>query len=151
MNTDFPKEIYEKAARYCATNEHCRQQVVENLLKRHISKSDIETVCEQLEKEGFINNQRFAKLYAISKLNQNGWGKIKIRFGLQQLQISEHDITEALQSISDEKYEAVLKKVLQKAAKVHLGEHWEKRQKIIAYAVSKGFEMELILKKISDF
>lgn len=148
MNTDFPKNAYEKAARYCAANEHCRQQVIENLLKRNVSKQEIEMICNQLEKEGFINNSRFAKLYAVSKLNQNSWGKIKIRFGLKQLRISDHDISDALLSISDEWYESVLKKVLQKAMKSHPQESREEQQKIVAYAVSKGFELDLVLKLI---
>ncbi|MDD4847428.1 MAG: regulatory protein RecX [Bacteroidales bacterium] len=145
-NSDFPKEAYEKAARYCAINEHCRQQVVDFLLKRKLEKSDIETICQQLEKEGFVDNLRFAKLYVISKLNQNSWGKIKIRFGLKQLQISEQNIAEALESIAEEKYVSVLQKVLQKATTAHPDKSWEEQQKVVAYAVSKGFEMELILK-----
>lgn len=148
MDTDFPKESYEKAARYCALNEHCRQQVFEFLLRRKLPKNDIERICDQLEKESYVNNSRFAKLYAISKLNQNSWGKIKIRFGLKQLQISEQDISEALQSISEELYQSALQKVLQKAMKAHPISNWEEQQKVIAYAVSKGFEIDLVLKMI---
>lgn len=146
MNTDFPKEAYKKAADYCAKNEHCRQQVEDPLLKYKVSSSDIELICDQLEKEGFIDNLRFAKLFAISKLNQNSWGKIKIKYQLKQLHLSENHISVALTSLSDELYEDVLRKTLQKATKTRPCKSRNDQQKIISFALSKGFEIDLILK-----
>lgn len=150
MNSDFPTENYEKAARYCASNEHCRKQIIDFLLKRKITTTDIEKICQKLEKEGFVNNLRFAKLYAISKLNQNSWGKIKIRFGLKQLQISENDISIAIQSIDDEVYEKALHRVLQKAMKAHPCKNEVNYQKVVKFAVSKGFEVAMILKNLPN-
>lgn len=150
MNSDFPKEAYKSAADYCVKDEHCKKQVVNFLIKRKISASDIELICDQLEKEGFIDNLRFAKLYAISKLNQNNWGKIKIRYMLKQLHITNCDISDALNSISDEKYEEILIKILQQTLKQRSCKSIKDQQKITLYAVSKGFEIDFVIKTLKQ-
>lgn len=139
------KMSLEKAANYCAYQERCQQDVRKKLRELKLDREDTEEVIYLLIKDDFLNEERFAKLYCRSKFNQNKWGKTKIHQHLKQKQISERNINTGLKEIKMEEYHKVLDKLISKK-KETLNEqnHWTKKQKIMQYAMQKGFEHEII-------
>ena len=53
---------------------------------------DREEVISILINQGFLNEERYTKIYCSSKFNQNKWGKNKIIQNLKQKGISERNI-----------------------------------------------------------
>lgn len=140
-----PKQALEKARWYCAKQEHCQSEVLMKLNEWEIDNETATDILVHLIQEGYINEERYAKLFSRSKFNQLGWGKIKIRHMLQQKKISEQCIKIGLLEIDEKKYIAHLKKEIQKKTK-ELKENntFILKNKLTKHFYSKGFEPDLI-------
>src|SRR5690554_5032489 len=99
--------LLEKARRFCLYRERSRQETLKKVKSWGIPYPVAEKIMQSLEEEKFINDARFAGIYARSKFNTNKWGKNKITAYLRQLGIDQSDIRNALAEIPHEKYESV--------------------------------------------
>ena len=133
-----------KAEHYCAYQERSQQEVRNKLYEWGLWPSAIENIISKLIEENYLNEERFAKAYTRGKFNQNGWGKIKIKMGLQLKKVSPPLIKKALMSIDLDDYMDTLSRVIEKKAKTVTEKNERKRHyKLQQYALSRGFEPEL--------
>ena len=142
----FDKEqAYQKALQYCAYQERTQQEVRDKLYEWGLHKEEVEVCIAQLIIDNFINEERFAKAYAGGKFRINKWGKVKIKQELKLKKISPYCIKKALEEIDDKEYLKVLNDIIQKKSKeVKETNKYKKFAKVASYAISKGFEPELI-------
>lgn len=153
-NNPVFQKIYGKTAQYCSENEHCRSQVRNKLLQWRVESSWIDDILSKLEKDDFLNEDRYAELFVRSKVRQNGWGRIKIMQALHFDRVNENSVQKGFVALDENIYRETLAKILQKAEQtVKAGNEKIKEQKIMAHAASKGFEINLIkeiYKKIKE-
>lgn len=143
------EEALTRAQRYCAKEEKCRFQVRHKLLEWGTDHDTAEQILEHLIRDNYINQERFAREYAVGKFRNNKWGRFKIANELMRLHISNDVIEKALQEIDPSDYEALLNKLLM--ARYHSLKGTEDRtasQKIATFAIGKGFEPELVWKTV---
>lgn len=139
------KEALNYSMNLCSKQERCKGDIREKLQKYGLNEADIAKVLSELEKEKFIDETRFAAMFASDKLRLNRWGKIKIRHMLYQKQISGDIIDEALQKMDGDEYEEILYHELVKKKKtIRSGSPWEIRGKLFGFARQRGFEPDLI-------
>ena len=103
------KEGLECAYRYCTVAEHCRSEVKAMLERHQADETSICHILEQLEKERFIDESRYAKAFVHDKLCFARWGRIKISYALRQKRIPDEIIEDAISSIDPDDYYAALK------------------------------------------
>lgn len=141
MNSEFLHIL----ARYCAYQERCVQELHLKMKSLGIEEDQFSTYLIWLEENNYLNEERFAEIYARSKFNQKKWGRNKIRFELKQRKINPVFIQKALEQIDDDTYLSTLKDVIdQKAKKLTSKDPWINQQKCYQFALSKGFESDLI-------
>ena len=100
----------------------------------------------------FVNDERYAKAFVRGKVNQSGWGVNKIRFHLIQKGIDKDIIDEALGQTDEEAYRQRLIEILKTKAKtVKADSDFEKKRKLAAYAMQKGFEGPLVWEVVKEF
>ena len=139
------KQGLDLARNYCSVQERSQAEVCSKLISWGLDLEQAEEVVSSLILEGFINESRYASIYARSKFNQNHWGKIKIKYSLRQKGISDICIREALEEINQEKYYSLCEKLAQKKWGDLKGEGYvSKKMKTISFLNSKGFEYEII-------
>ena len=86
------------------------------------------------------------------KINQSGWGLNKIRFHLVQKGIAKETIDEALGQTDEEVYCQRLMDILKTKSKTVKAENdFEKKRKLAAYAMQKGFEAGLVWEVLKEF
>ncbi|MEA3505179.1 MAG: RecX family transcriptional regulator, partial [Bacteroidota bacterium] len=68
----------EKAAYYCAQQEHCIFDVRKKLFQWGVETSYHDEIIEYLLEDNFINETRYANSFCIGKFHQNKWGRKKI-------------------------------------------------------------------------
>ncbi len=140
-----PDQVLDKMAKYCAYQERCVKEVSDKLNTFELSESDRESVLRYLLDNRFVNDARFAKSFVRGKVNQSGWGLNKIRFHLMQKGIEKSLIDEALNEFDEEAYRQRLIAVLRTKAKTLKTENdYEKKRKLAAYALQRGFESALV-------
>ncbi len=144
-------EIYSRAAKYCAVQERCVKQVLNKLSEWKAGSDDADQIIDQLQKENYINEERFVKEYAISKFHINKWGRIKIANELRRFMLSEENIRLGTQEINDEEYMDTLTKLLEtKSRGIKEKNKYIAQRKVANFAISKGFEADLVWETIRD-
>lgn len=135
----------QRAMKYCAESERCTHDVLVKLEVWGTPADEIDEIFKKLYTEKFIDDKRFATSYVTEKWNLDRWGKIKIANSLQQKSLDEKIINEALNTIDDEEYTKGLKYLLSKKLKeVKSGNKSEDARRVSTFALSRGFESELI-------
>ncbi len=146
MLPDRLRPVLVKAASFCAYQERCKQEVVAKLTDWGLTDDEAESVLSELITQKYLNEKRFAASFARGKFRHSQWGKIKIRHELKAKGLSNDLIVNGLLEINEDEYEATLVEILQKKARSLKAESPQTRQqKLIRYALSKGFEMDLVL------
>lgn len=140
-----PDQVLDKMAKYCAYQERCVKDVRDKLKTFEIPEEEKAKILDYLLDNRFVNDERFAKSFVRGKVNQSGWGVNKIRFHLIQKGIDKDIIEEALGQTDEEAYRQRLIEILKTKAKtVKADSDFEKKRKIAAYAMQKGFEGSLV-------
>ena len=146
-----PKEAKLKVADYCAYQERSQQEVRDYLYRYGLHRDEVEDVLADLIVEGFINEERFARAYVGGKFRMKGWGKRKIRQGLQRHHISEYCISKGMEEIEPEAYYQVLKKHAEKKLPALRGQStYLQKSKLTQHLMAKGFESDLIKAVIEE-
>ena len=147
-----PDQVLDKIAKYCAYQERCTKDVRDKLKTYDISQEDREKILDYLLDNRFVNDERFAKSFVRGKINQSGWGMNKIRFHLVQKGIAKDIINEALQQTDEAVYRQRLIDILKTKSKtVKADSDFEKKRKLAAYAMQKGFEGGLVWEVLKGF
>lgn len=130
-----------KAEQYCAQNEQCRHGVAEKLRAWGADKELTDKIVEKLTEEGFIDEERYCRLYCDSKLRLNKWGRIKIAYQLRAKQIDNETIEDALHQIDESEYRNILEQLAKSKLKtIHDDDHRRKEAKLMTFLASHGFE-----------
>jgi regulatory protein len=144
------KSTLVKIRYYCAYQERCHSEVRTKLLDLGIRGLDLENYIVHLIQEDFLNEERFAQIYAGSKFRVLKWGKIKITQALKLKNVSAYCIKKGMQEISDDDYEATIKKLI--AAKTASIKGSMKlpsnKQKVLNYVLGKGYSFGDVMKHL---
>jgi regulatory protein len=134
-----------KIQHFCAYKERYHTEVREKLFEIGASGDEVDEAMVLLIEEGFLDEERFAVAFAGGKFRINHWGKTKIKMELRRRQISDHCIRKALGEIPEEDYrEALLHLLRKKSAELRTVAHpAQRREKLVVYALQKGYESEL--------
>ena len=145
------KDALAKMRRYCALQERCQQEVRNKLYDWGFWRNEVEGIISQLIGENFINEMRFAELYAGGKFRMKRWGKRKIVQHLKQKQISDYSINHAFKVIEDEAYQQALHELIEKKVRLSTeSDAFKRRTKIGKYLINKGYESELVWKALKE-
>ena len=140
-----PDQVLDKMAKYCAYQERCVKDVRDKLKTYDIPQEDRDKILDYLLDSRFVNDERFTKSFVRGKINQSGWGLNKIRFHLMQKGIAKDIIDEALGQTDEEVYRQRLIDILKTKSKTIKAEtDFERKRKLAAYAMQKGFEASLV-------
>lgn len=132
-----------RVAAYCSTAEHCRAEVTEKLQRWGIPYDAIDRIINRLEQEKYIDEERFCRDFIHDKYRFAKWGKIKIGQALQLKKIPQSVFYRYLNEIDEDEYLAILDNLLAvKRKSVHAENEYELNNKLVRFALSRGFEMK---------
>jgi len=140
-------EALSKAMKLCSTKEYAPYEIEQKLISWGLLDDAITEVIETLRKEKFMDEFRMARFFANDKLKFNKWGKIKIKFMLQQKKVSREAISEALEQIDPDLYQKILLEELKKKRKtIKDNDEYQVRAKLFQFASGRGFEGDVVYK-----
>ncbi|GAB3962361.1 regulatory protein RecX [Spirosoma harenae] len=149
--TDGLKDALRKAAMFCAYQERTQQEVRDRLKEWGVFGDDAEEVIAELIQQNYLNEERFAKSFAGGKFRVKGWGKRKIKQHLQQRGITGYNLDQAMKEIATDDYQETLKTLLDKKRQSLRDDNpLIIKQKLVRYAMSKGYESDLIFSVLGN-
>ena len=141
-----PEKALQKIKHYCGYQERSSAEVKDKLYSLGLFEKEVEELIARLIEEEYLNEERFAIAYASGKSRNNGWGRIKIRYGLKQKGISEFCILKALQSLDESEYMAGFHRIADKKWHSLQSEKniFVKKNKWEQFLIQRGFEQSII-------
>jgi regulatory protein len=144
------EQALQKLKHYCGYQERSHSEVKEKLYSLGVWKKDHDEIISTLIEENYLNEERFAIAFAGGRFRMKQWGRVKIKYELQQKKVSEYCIKKALKQISDEDYLSTLKKLADEKYSSLKGEQYlVRKKKTMDYLMHKGYEPGLIQKVLS--
>ena len=139
------QEAFLQLASLCAQAEHCQHEMLEKMRKWELPAEVQARVMARLVKDRYIDDERYAQAYVKDKIRYNKWGRRKVQQGLWTKRIDEDIQQRVLDEVDDEEYLAVLRPLLkQKQKSIKAGSDYERNQKLVRFALGRGFTFDLI-------
>lgn len=116
-----------------------------------MNKKEVDELLSELISDNYLNEERFAIQFAGGKFRIKQWGRVKIKYGLKQKQVSEYCIKKALKAIDENDYTKTAEKLFEQKLKTLKAEKniFIKKRKLQDHLLQKGFETSVISKLIA--
>ncbi len=141
------EQALEKIRHYCAYQERSHYEVRQKLFGFGLYTVDVEALIASLIEQDFLNEERFAMLYAGGKFRQKKWGRKRIQYELKLRRISDYNIKRGLSVIDPEDYQKTIDALIDKKKKMLTDDGVREpalSAGIISYLIGRGFEMDLV-------
>lgn len=130
----------------CSHSERSEGEIRVKLRNLGLSSAQAESIVKSLVDRRFIDDRRFAGVFARNKLIYSGYGRYRINLALRAKGVAPDIIAEALDALDSEAYTNKLDEIIErKARSMSETSGYESRNKIYRYAASRGFESDLII------
>lgn len=139
------QEAYLQLAALCAQAEHCQFEMREKMRRWGIEEAAQERVISRLVNERYVDDERFARAFINDKIRYNKWGRRKVQQALWQKHISDDIQSRLLDEVDDKVYVDILRPLLkQKRKTMKAQSDYELNQKLVRFAMSRGFGFDII-------
>lgn len=139
------QEAYLRLTALCAQAEHCQHEMLEKMKKWELADEAQARVMERLIKERYVDDERYARAFVMDKIRYNKWGRRKVEQALWMKRIDKGIQERVLREVDDEEYVSALRPLLkQKQRSTKAASDYELRQKLIRFALSRGFGFDII-------
>ncbi len=138
-----PQQALAALMRLCARAEKAESDALRLMRGWGVAPDAARQVLEQLKRERFIDNSRYAETFVREKMRLSGWGEYKIRTALQRKLIDRTLIDAALAATDRSGMgERLGAKLRAKLRTVKYKTPYDLKSKLLRYALSLGYEYE---------
>ncbi len=139
------QEAYLQLSALCAQAEHCQREMRDKMYRWELDETVQNRVLDRLVRERFVDDERFARAFVSDKIRYNKWGRRKVEQALWLKRIDKAIAAQVLDEVDDAEYVSVLRPLLkQKRRSTKAASEYELTMKLIKFALSRGFTMDII-------
>ena len=136
---------YLQLAQLCARSEHCQYELTEKMRRWGMGDEAQARVMARLISERYVDDERYARAFVRDKIRYNKWGRRKVEQVLWMKRIDDDIRERVLGEVDDKEYIAVLKPLLQqKRRSTKAATDYELNQKLVKFALGRGFTFDII-------
>ena len=122
----------------CSQAEHCSHEMVEKMRRWGVAEEAQARIMEYLTTNRFVDDERFARAFAIDKIKYNKWGRRKVEQAMWQKHIDSDIRQRVLDDISEDEYMAVLRPLLKSKRKsIRAANEYELNTKLARFGISR--------------
>jgi len=133
----------------CARAEVCISDARRLMMRWLVPAVDQDTVIEQLLRERFIDEERYASAFVRDKLSFSRWGARKISEALYMKRIPAEIIKRAMQQADEvpmtDRLETDLRR---KNNSIKEDDLYKRKEKLLRFGVSRGYDFETVMETI---
>lgn len=145
MRQKTEQEAYQTLSALCAQAEHCQWEMTEKMRRWELAEEAQARVMQRLVSERYVDDERYARAFVKDKVRYNKWGRRKVEQALWQKHIDESVRQQVLDEVDDDEYISILRPMLQQKRKsTKASSDYELNGKLIKFAMSRGFTMDII-------
>lgn len=136
---------YLQLAQLCARSEHCQYELTEKMRRWEMADEAQARVMARLVAERYVDDERYTRAFVRDKIRYNKWGRRKVEQALWMKRIDKDIQQRVLSEVDDSEYLSVLRPLLrQKRRSVKAASDYELNQKLVKFALSRGFTFDII-------
>jgi regulatory protein len=120
------------------------------LLKRVQDEPAIEHALAELIREGYLDDERYARLFTADRVNLDGWGSQRIRRALQERGIAREHIDAAVGELDEEQEAERARELLQQRLRAPAHSQRE-RERAAGLLLRRGYSGEVTWRAIESF
>lgn len=114
MNENIYYEIYNMALTYIEIKMRTSKEIKDYLNKKNFNTKLIDEVLDRLNKEGYLNEEKYIDAFVNDKVNLTNWGPYKIKKSLLDLELDETLINNKLNTINENIWNGKIEKIINK-------------------------------------
>ena len=138
-----PQQLLAKAQRLCASAEHCPSEVQMKIAAWGGDERTAASIIASLVSDRFIDEGRYCSAFVRDKFRFCQWGRVKIAQALHVKGLPDECITSAMAEIDEREYFDCLRRLMeQKARTLSASSDYERRSKLVRFAVGKGYTLD---------
>lgn len=139
------EQALRRLAAMCSKAEHSSGEVDAKMRSWQMDDGARTRVAERLRSAGYVDDARFCRSFVHDKMEFDKWGRRKIETALYRKGVSRDIYAPVLDSISDSEYAEALRPMLEaKRRNTKARSDYELNAKLIKYALSRGYGMNII-------
>ena len=136
---------YLQLAQLCARSEHCQYELTEKMRRWGMAPEAQARVMARLGGERYVDDERYCRAFVRDKIRYNKWGRRKVEQALWMKRIDTEIQQRILGEVDDAEYLSVLRPLLkQKRRTLKAASDYEENQKLVKFALSRGFTFDII-------
>ena len=154
---EFAAKVLSRLQNRCARVECCSFDIrkkAEAALAEAADETIVEEIMESLQREGYVDDLRYASAFAREKASLTGWGPVKIRFALAAKRIPDEIIRQALEELDDSASDKRLRSLLAAKWKNLTGPDGQvpldAKLKLLKYALGRGYEYDVVRRVVES-
>lgn len=133
----------------CSRSEKCRTDIEKKLKGLDVPSPVTEQILGDLEKESYIDEQRYARAYVNDKGRLQGWGPVKIANMLRMKDIPDDIIKTALSQVDENLFSEKLKAALLHKDKTMKEQDPRKRHaRLVRFGLGKGYSFLQVIRTL---
>lgn len=142
---------FAKLAAQCSAAECCTNDIENKMRRWEMDEASIKKIIQRLLDEHFIDNTRYCRAFIKDKILFNRWGRRKIEEALYAKHIPKDISTPIFEELDKESYLNTLRDLLiARGRTIKAKDDYDMRNKLIRFALQRGFSMGDILSVIDD-
>ena len=145
------EQALSKLQKYCTYQDRCHIEVERKLTEMRIIPQAKEHIIMSLIDGDYLNEERFALAFVKGKFKIKKWGRIRLKAELKKREISKYLIESALKQISEKDYIFTFEELAnRKANSIKANSILLKKKKLADYLIYRGWESNLVYKKVNQ-
>lgn len=146
-----PEQAFASLQRLCARAERSSGDAMRLMATWSVEPAKRQEILEQLQRERFIDDKRYAEAFVREKINLSAWGEYKIRTSLKSKGIAEQIISEVMASSPEiNSPERLGERLQRKIRTIKYKNPYDLKTKLMRYGLSLGFDMETVLQSVES-
>lgn len=144
-------KAFDRLSALCARSEHSSGQAKERMRTWAMAPDEQERVLARLTAGRYIDDERFARMFANDRLKFGKYGPRKIMTDLRLKGVAADVAQNALDEIDESEFETVLEALLTAKNRTTTAKTpYERRCKLMRYAVGRGFDIGMTTRIIDQ-
>ena len=145
------QEVLARLAALCSRAEHCTSEMIEKMRRWGVNEDQQKRIIAYLVLHKYVDDERYCRFFVRDKMRYNRWGRRKIEQALYVKRVPRDIYAPILDELEVDEYVETLRSLLEsKRRTLKTSTAYERNQKLIKFALGRGFEMDVIKKCIDD-
>ncbi len=129
----------------CSRSEHSTGEMRDKLLRWGVDQETSDRIVARLVSERFVDDERFCRFFVRDKIRFDRWGRRKIEQALYAKGVDQDISAAVLDEVDDEEWTEALRPLLASKRRTVKGTtDYERNGKLIRFAMSRGYGMDII-------